>query len=102
MSLKTRPITFLILAIVILILGNPTEDKFLQRVTIEYGQAHAEMNLNREAFLSMGTSSYKSYFLLSTYEYSFGNIGVRYIGVAFMTFHLGSFQNLPEEQLYES
>ena len=73
----------------VIILGSPTENQFLNRLSKDYGVIHG-VPLSREALKEIGQTYYSSYILWSEYEYAFGTIKVRYVGIAFMTFHIGS------------
>ena len=74
----------------LLILGNPSEKRFLLALQEDYGSVHQGMNLGVEELKQMGTSSYRSYIFWSSYEYAFGSIQVKYVGIVFTTFYLGS------------
>lgn len=74
----------------LLILGNPSEKRFLLALQKDYGSVHQGMNLGVEELAQIGKSSYRSYIFWSSYEYAFGSIQVKYVGITFMTFYLGS------------
>ncbi|MEM6641365.1 MAG: hypothetical protein AAF616_00185 [Bacteroidota bacterium] len=73
----------------ILVLGTPSEDRFLRRLNVDYGSIHGT-TMSLEQLKQIGTSSFTSYLLWSTYDYSLGDIQVNYVGFAFMTFYQGS------------
>ena len=79
--------TVVILGIVIL--GAPSENQFLNRLNSDYGSIHG-VPISSEVLKDIGNSNYRSYLLWSEYHYAFGSIEVNYVGVAFMTFYLGS------------
>ena len=85
-----RILTLVVLAF--LVLGNPSESQFQDRLVADYGFNHGGMSLSLEDLKKMGSSQYQSYLLFSKFHYSFGNIGVHYLGVGFMTFYLGNHQ----------
>jgi len=96
--MKKRAITISLFTLaLILIIGNPSEDSFLNKLQQDYGQIHQGVALSKTDLQRMGKSSFNSYLFWSSYRYAFGNIEVRYFGVAFMTFYLGSSGQSVEE-----
>ena len=87
-------IACLVLAIVIM--GTPSERRFLNRLKQDYGMMHATP-LSMQDLKKIGSSNYATYLLWSRYEYTFGTIKVNYLGVAFMTFYLGSSTQNPSQ-----
>ena len=79
-----------IAALITLLITNPSESKFLNRVSHDYGAVHKRQTLNKQALLMIGESHRKSYYLFSTYSYQFGNIKVDYVGIANTTIYMGS------------
>ncbi|MEM0938256.1 MAG: hypothetical protein AAF600_00675 [Bacteroidota bacterium] len=73
-----------------LILGNPTEHKYLVRLQEDYGSIHQGNTLSIQDLNHIGESAFRSYLLWGFYDYSFGTIQVKYFGIAFMTFYIGS------------
>lgn len=80
----------LLLLMIFLVIGNPTQGTFLEAVKEDFMANHHGASIGTDVLSSMGSSSYRNYLLLSTYEYTFGNVKVKYLGVGFMTFYLGS------------
>lgn len=87
-----RPGIVVLMGIVFMALSNPSEEKFLNRVSSEYGAVHGGMSFSNADLLQMGESRRQSYFIFSTYEYEFGTIGVRYVGFLFSVFHVESYR----------
>lgn len=73
-------------------LTNPSEEKFLTRVSQDYGAVHGGMQFSAAELQSMGESQRQSYFLFSRYDYRFGAIGVRYVGFMFSVFYVESYR----------
>lgn len=86
---KTLMIVFLLFSL-ILILGNPSERNYLNRVAKDYGATHHGLNFDAQSLLTLGESSRSNYLLWSTYTYRFGNVSVTYVGVVFQIFFLHS------------
>ncbi len=76
-----------LLFVVFVILGCPSDQKFAERLHQDYGYSHGQ-NLSIDQLREMGSSRYQSYILFSTYNYKFGSISVSYWGAGFMTFSL--------------
>jgi hypothetical protein len=72
--------------------SNPSEQKFLEKVSSEYGAVHGGASFSTADLLQMGESRRQSYLIFSTYEYEFGTIGVRYFGFLFSVFHMESYR----------
>jgi len=87
-----RPGIVIIIGIIFMAVSNPSEEKFLNKVSMEYGAVHGGMHFTPAQLLKMGTSQRQSYLLFSTYEYQFGSIGVRYVGFLFSVFHVESYR----------
>lgn len=94
-----RPGIVIFVALIVMAIGNPSEEEFLKTVSSEYGAVHGGMGFSTAELLAMGESRRQSYFLFSTYEYEFGTIGVRYVGFLFSVFHIESYRKeaTPEE-----
>jgi len=73
-------------------LSNPSEQKFLESVATKYGTHHGGTEMNISQLVKMGESDRQSYLIFSSYSYEFGTIGVEYVGIAYMTFFLGSYE----------
>ncbi|MEM6736660.1 MAG: hypothetical protein AAGC64_06860 [Bacteroidota bacterium] len=73
-----------------LILGNPTEYRYLVRLQEDYGSIHQGNTLSIQDLNRIGESAFRSYLFWGFYNYSFGTIQVSYFGIAFMTFYIGS------------
>lgn len=87
----------LIILILVLAIGNPREDRYLNEISNHYGHMHGGMQFSPAELLEMGESHRESYLIFSTYEYRFGSIGVKYLGVGFGVFYMGSFRkDVPE------
>lgn len=84
----------LVLLIILLALAftNPDEHQFLEQVARDYGKIHGGMELNISELLHIGESKRTSYILFSLYHYEFGNIGVRYLGIARGTYFIESYR----------
>lgn len=92
-----RPGIVIIIGIILMVVSNPSEQKFLEKVSSEYGAVHGGASFSAADLLQMGESRRQSYLIFSTYEYEFGAIGVRYFGFLFSVFHMESYRN--EEEL---
>jgi hypothetical protein len=80
----------LILLLITLTLTNPSEVRYLDRISDDYGQMHGGLEFSPDDLLKMGDGKRTTYGLFSHYEYSFGKIKVEYIGVAGSVYYLGS------------
>ncbi len=93
MSKLSKHISFWSLVLLLaLAVSNPEEHQFLERVAIDYGKLHGGMELSIKELIHMGESNRTSYFIFSVYSYKFGNIGVKYFGIALTTFFWGSYR----------
>ncbi|MEO1254021.1 MAG: hypothetical protein AAFY41_03910, partial [Bacteroidota bacterium] len=76
--------------------------QFQKRLKTDFGNIHPGVSLTLDQLDSMGSSSYRSWFILSHYRYRFGNIEVAYLGIAFFKIYLGSnvgeLENQEEEE----
>ncbi len=88
--MKRKIHILLLIIIAILVLGNPTEVRYLNRLQKDYGTMHGGSILSIKDLNQIGKSSTTSYLLWGFYEYTFSTIKVKYFGIAFMTFYLGS------------
>lgn len=88
----------LLIGLLVLLLTNPSEEDFLNKVSLDYGALHGGMRFSNDDLLRMGESHRKNYLFFSTYQYEFGTIGVRYIGFASSTFQVESFRKEGEER----
>jgi len=92
----------LMMVVVVLILSNPNEGTYLNKISNEYGQVHGGMQFSQSDLLQMGESEHTSFLIFSTYEYRFGTIGVRYVGFLFSVFQVDSFrEEMPTESEQE-
>jgi hypothetical protein len=87
-----RPGIVIIVGVIFMAVSNPSEEKFLNKVSQEYGAAHGGMGFSSAELLQMGESRRQSYLIFSIYEYEFGTIGVRYVGFLFSVFHVESYR----------
>jgi hypothetical protein len=76
----------------ILAITNPSEASFVNRLQKDYGNQHSGMSLTQDQLMSMGNSRYSSFLFFSQYEYQFGNIGVRYLGIGSFIIPLNSYR----------
>lgn len=76
--------------IVLLVFGNPSEDRFLTTIAKDFTAMHHGVQMDVSTLQKLGNTQYKSYLFFSTYHYAFGQISVDYVGLGFMTFHLKS------------
>lgn len=83
----------------ILILTNPSEEDYLDRVSMDYAAIHGGMKLSSDDLLRMGKSHRTNYLFFSTYEYEFGTIVVRYVGFALSTFQVQSLRKESQPQV---
>lgn len=90
MSKKYYLTVIITLIISLLVIGKPSERRFLHHVASEYGSAHHGFNLNADNLAQIGATKYHSYILFSTYTYAFGNISVSYAGIGFLIFKTNS------------
>lgn len=72
-----------------LFFSNPTESKYLARVSDDYAKHHDKMDLTTEILQQIGASHRTSYLLFSTYDFEFGNTKVFYFGIASSIHYLG-------------
>ena len=80
----------LLVLMIFLVIGNPTKGTFMEAVKEDFMANHHGAVIGTDMLSSMGSSSYKTYLLFSSFKYSFGNVTVKYMGIGFMTFYLGS------------
>lgn len=92
----------LLIIIAVLILGSPSEESMLLELQNDFGAIHPGVSLSTQELKQIGKSSYSSYLVCSSYSYSFGTIQVKYFGIAFMKFYMGSsaqpFEDSKEEE----
>ncbi|HKK39086.1 MAG TPA: hypothetical protein VJ949_06695 [Cryomorphaceae bacterium] len=91
-SLLFRLGIILLMGVIFLAVTNPSEEKFLHKVSADYGAIHGGMHFTPAQLLEMGSSQRQSWLIFSTYEYQFGTIGVRYVGFLFSVIHVESFR----------
>lgn len=91
-KLARRILVILLLVSVVLIITNPNEEKFLNRVAVDYGSMHHGLSLDTTKLLEMGESQSQSYLLFGLHSYRFGTITVSYLGI------LGTFVKLEVKQ----
>ncbi|MEM9339023.1 MAG: hypothetical protein AAGA66_09865 [Bacteroidota bacterium] len=86
---KQLIIAFLLLFLA-LIISNPSERRYLNRVSKDYGMSHHGVDLNPKSLLRMGESDRTNYLLFSRYTYQFGDISVSYVGLCTFVFFVSS------------
>lgn len=89
----------LLIIVLVLILTNPTEEQFLNRVAGDYGTMHHGLTLDAKQLLELGEKETQSYFLFGVYSYRFGTISVSYIGLLGTFIKLGSETRKQEDKL---
>ena len=80
---KSLQITLLVF-LLFLIVGNPSQKSYLNKIAKDYGTVHHGLEMSAESLLKMGSLNRNSYLLFSTCTYTFGNISVTYLGVGFL------------------
>ena len=88
--MKNRYKIILLVLLIFLVIGNPSQSQFLTAVKEDFASNHHGTAIGTDMLKSMGNYTHKTYLLFGTFEYSFGNISVKYLGVGFMTFYLGN------------
>lgn len=58
----------LLILMIFLVIGNPTQGTFLEAVKEDFMANHHGAAIGKDMLSSMGTSSYKTYLLLSSFE----------------------------------
>lgn len=91
-------IVFLLVSI-ILVITNPNEARFLEKVARDYSAVHHTTPLDTPKLLEIGEIQTQTYFLFSVYSYRFGTISVTYIGVLGTFIKLGSKHKKREEEI---
>ena len=81
----------LVTLIGVLLLTNPLERHFFDRIASDYSGIHGGMKMNTAELEQLGESEKSNYLLFSTFTYRFGTIGVEYFGVAGYIFYSGSY-----------
>lgn len=81
-------ITTLLVVISILIVGNPSQGAFIERIAHDYGKSHHGLSISADYLQNVGTLRRDSYVLFSTCTYSFGQISVNYVGIGFIMIQL--------------
>ena len=76
--------------LIVLTLLNPSEERYLNRVAMDYGKIHEDMTIGAKELIQMGSSQKSNYVLFSTYTYTFGNLKVQYWGILNVIFYSGS------------
>ena len=84
-----------------MVLTNPTDGDYLQKVSEDYGSVHAGYDFSVKDLRVVGEGTRKSYWFFSTYSYRFGNLGVTYFGMAKMVVYTGSFNEPVKEKKEE-
>ena len=87
--LKYSFITLLVFLLV-LILTNPSENKFLKSVSEDYGHMHTGVSMDSKILKHIGNSNRTSYLIYSKYEYRFQGISVFYMGILNRVIYLGN------------
>lgn len=80
----------LLLLMIFLVIGTPTKGTFMEAVKEDFMLRHPGISIGTDLLSTMGSASYKTYLLWSSFSYQFGNVTVKYLGIGFMTFYLGS------------
>ncbi len=78
-----------------LIITNPSESRYLDRIATDYGSNHNGRIIAVEQLQDMGDGIRTSYGLFSIYRYEFGNVGVTYLGLATFIIQTGSYSKEP-------
>ena len=79
--------------IVALILSNPSESRFLDKLSEDYGAMHGNQRIDKWMLVHVGHSTRSNWVLCSRFNYQFGNIGVSYFGIGGFIIHTGSYTN---------
>jgi hypothetical protein len=86
---KHFPLLILLCFFAFLVISNPSELTYLNRVSVDYAQYHPKMDIPTEVLQQVGQSNRTTYLFFSTYDYRFGNMQVFYFGVANSIYYLG-------------
>ncbi len=78
------------LFLIALVLSNPSERSYLNKIGEEYGSIHHGMKFTPGQLLAIGSGDRMNFIFLSNYEYEFGNVSVKYFGVCGMIFKMNS------------
>lgn len=97
MSKANRLIIVIGLFLIALVVSNPSERSFLNKIGEEYGSVHQGMTFSPGQLLKIGSGNRINFIFLSKYKYAFGDIAVEYLGFCGMIFKLGSESNLPNQ-----
>lgn len=89
MNRANRIIIAIGLFIITLVVTNPGEVKFLDRIGEEYGAVHHGMKFSPAQLLEIGEGERSNFLVLSKYKYVFGNISVEYLGIGSFIFKTG-------------
>jgi hypothetical protein len=91
--MKFKPYQYIVLLFTLmlasLVITNPTEEDYFNRIVKDYAQNHAGFIITKVDLANMGQTQYKSNFIYSTYSYQFGNIKVVYWGILGSIFYSG-------------
>lgn len=90
MSKANRIIFVLGLFLIALVVSNPSERSYLNKIGQEYGSIHHGTKFTPGYLLAIGSGDRMNLIFLSNYKYEFGNISVEYFGVCGMIFKMGS------------
>ncbi|QNL21042.1 hypothetical protein HZR84_03500 [Hyphobacterium sp. CCMP332] len=90
MSKANRIIFVLGLFLIALVVSNPSERAYLNKIGEEYGSIHHGTQFTPGYLLAIGKGDRMNLIFLSNYKYEFGNISVEYFGVCGMIFKTGS------------
>jgi hypothetical protein len=89
-----RIATFIAVALLLLLmLTNPSENAFLQKISEDYGAQHGGWSLDADDLTKIGSGERTTYFVLSTYSYEFGKISVTYLGIMGSVYFIDSDSN---------
>lgn len=88
----------ILLLLIALIISNPSERHYLDRIMRDYGMKHPGLALNQKSLLHIGTSHRNSYLFFSNYTYQFGTIRVSYFGIGSFIFYLESSTEEPKSK----
>ncbi len=90
MSKANKIIVLIGLVFLSLIVSNPNDVRFLNRIGQEYGSVHHGLAFSPGQLLEIGKGERSNFIIVSSYRYEFGNISVEYIGLAGFIWKTGS------------
>lgn len=86
MSLANKLIVSFGAILIFLLLSNPGEMRYLDRISLEYGSTHHGMKFSPSRLLEIGSGNRTDFLFMSEYKYTFGNISVNYFGIGGIIF----------------